>query len=418
MDFKDEIKKLGEKFVNKKDKVTTEEGTKTSFVLPFISILGYDSSDPSEVVPEFTADIGMKKGEKVDYAILSNEKPIIIIECKHLKEKLDVHKTQLERYFHVTDAKFAILTNGQTYRFYTDLVAPNKMDIEPFLEINITDFKEIEVLELSKFQKNRFDVNEILAEINANKINQNYTHQLTEIIKNELNQPSDSFVNFFIRKLSIGNVDAKVIEKFSPILKEILQGIIGKMAISIETEAFSDGQTLLKQSIVEKVKNLEKTANMLRMSMKYIDNDSDIENVQQIIKNLEQTTQNLRVRIKPIDNKEEAEQIDNTFFNDIKTAPTRIKVTFPDETVISERKVAETFVKTLQKIGLDKVKALDIISNGFPLVGNKKNDKNYNQYQVATDVFIMVHTDTNTKIKFLQKISDTLNLGLIIEKIG
>lgn len=418
MDFKDEIKKLGEKFVNKKDKVTTEEGTKTSFVLPFISILGYDSSDPSEVVPEFTADIGMKKGEKVDYAILSNEKPIIIIECKHLKEKLDVHKTQLERYFHVTDAKFAILTNGQTYRFYTDLVAPNKMDIEPFLEINITDFKEIEVLELSKFQKNRFDVNEILAEINANKINQNYTHQLTEIIKNELNQPSDSFVNFFIRKLSIGNVDAKVIEKFSPILKEILQGIIGKMAISIETEAFSDGQTLLKQSIVEKVKNLEKTANMLRMSMKYIDNDSDIENVQQIIKNLEQTTQNLRVRIKPIDNKEEAEQIDNTFFNDIKTAPTRIKVTFPDNTVISERKVAETFVKTLQKIGLDKVKALDIISNGFPLVGNKKNDKNYNQYQVATDVFIMVHTDTNTKIKFLQKISDTLNLGLIIEKIG
>ncbi len=373
MDFKDEIKKLGEQFINRKDKVTTEEGTKTSFVLPFIRVLGYDDADPCEVMPEFTTDIGMKKGEKVDYAILSNEKPIIIIECKHLKEKLDVHKTQLERYFHVTDAKFAILTNGQTYRFYTDLVAPNKMDIVPFLEIDITDFKEIEVLELSKFQKSRFDANEILAEINANKINLNYTNQLTEIIKNELNQPSDSFVNFFISKLSLGVVDAKVIEKFSPILKEILQKIIDKMAIIPAENAHNEAVAVIEISPQPKLSDYTNDENIA------------VENIENDI---------------------------------IQTTKTLLKVTFSDKTIICERKVVETFVKTLQKIGLDKVKALDIVSNGFPLVGNKKNDKNYNQYQVATDVFIMVHTDTNTKIKFLQKISDSLNLGLIIEKIG
>ena len=374
MDFKDEIKKLGEQFVNRKDKVTTEEGTKTSFVLPFIRVLGYDDADPCEVMPEFTTDIGMKKGEKVDYAILSNEKPIIIIECKHLKEKLDVHKTQLERYFHVTDAKFAILTNGQTYRFYTDLVAPNKMDIVPFLEIDITDFKEIEVLELSKFQKSRFDANEILAEINANKINLNYTNQLTEIIKNELNQPSDSFVNFFISKLSLGVVDAKVIEKFSPILKEILQKIIDKMAV-IPTENTHN----------EVVAAIETTQ---QPKLSDYTND-DIKD--KITKYIESRTP--------------------------KSVATLIKVTFDDKSVICDHSATETYVKTLQMIGLDKIKTLGMLVGGIPLIGDKK-DKKYYQYQVADDIFIMTSMSTDYKIKKIKKISDSLNLGLIIEKIG
>ena len=206
-------------------------------------------------------------------------------------------------------------------------------------------------------------------------------------------------------------------EKFSPILKEILQGIIDKMAISIENEAFSDGQTLLKQSIAEKVKNLEKTANMLRMSMKYIDNDSDIENVQQTIKNLEQTTQNLRVRIKPIDNKEEVKQIDNTFFNDTKTAPARIKVTFPDETVFFEHNATETYIKTLQEIGLGKIKNLGIMIKGVSLVGDKKH-QTYGQRRISSKIFVMTSIGTEDKIKYLKIIPDAFNLDLIIEKIG
>ena len=374
MDFKDEIKKLGEQFVNRKDKVTTEEGTKTSFVLPFIRVLGYDDADPCEVMPEFTTDIGMKKGEKVDYAILSNEKPIIIIECKHLKENLDVHKTQLERYFHVTDAKFAILTNGQTYRFYTDLVAPNKMDIVPFLEIDITDFKEIEVLELSKFQKSRFDANEILAEINANKINLNYTNQLTEIIKNELNQPSDSFVNFFISKLSLGVVDAKVIEKFSPILKEILQKIIDKMAVIPTENAHNEAVAVIETTQQPKLSDYT---------------NDDIKD--KITKYIESRTP--------------------------KSVATLIKVTFDDKSVICDHSATETYVKTLQMIGLDKIKTLGMLVSGIPLIGDKK-DKKYYQYQVADDIFIMTSMSTDDKIKKIKKISDSLNLGLIIEKIG
>lgn len=424
MDFRDKIKKLGEQFISRKDKVTTEEGTKTAFILPFIRILGYDDADPSEVVPEFTADIGMKKGEKVDYAIFSNEKPIIIIECKHHKEKLDVHKTQLERYFHVTEAKFAIITNGQTYRFYTDLVALNKMDEKPFLEIDITDFKEVEVNELSKFQKDKFNSEEILAEITANKINLDYTNHLTEIIKNELNQPSDSFVNFFISKLSIGVVDAKVIEKFSPILKEILQNVINKMPVlSIENEILEDSQVLLKESMAERIKNMEKTANTLRMSMKYFEDDNNIENIQESIKNLERRTQDLRTIIKPVDGEDKAKHLEQTQqVDDVETDTSKgikmlIKVTFPDKTVICERNATETYIKTFQIIGLDKIKNLGIVMNGIPLIHNKKDEK-YQQRQISSDVFLMTSMNTDNKVKYLKLASDTFNLGLIIEKIG
>ena len=47
-----------------------------------ISILGYDVFNPLEFCPEYTADVGIKKGEKVDYAILEDGKPNILIDVK------------------------------------------------------------------------------------------------------------------------------------------------------------------------------------------------------------------------------------------------------------------------------------------------------------------------------------------------
>ncbi|MFT6205197.1 MAG: hypothetical protein ACJA1O_002813, partial [Spirosomataceae bacterium] len=142
MDIHSKLRELAEKVSTLKDRIETEESTKHAFVLPFINILGYDTFNPIEVVPEFTADLGLKKGEKVDYAIFQDDKPILIIECKNWKENLNVHNSQLFRYFHVTQTRFALLTNGIDYRFYTDLEHPNKMDEKPFLEFNILSLKE------------------------------------------------------------------------------------------------------------------------------------------------------------------------------------------------------------------------------------------------------------------------------------
>ena len=153
MDFIDQVKQFSKRVEGLKDSIFTEEATKTSIIMPFFAMLGYDVFNPQEFVPEFTADVGIKKGEKVDYAILLDNKPSILIEAKSINEKLEKHDSQLFRYFGTTEAKFAILTNGIIYKFFTDLEQPNRMDEKPFLVINILDVKEMQVVELKKFSK-------------------------------------------------------------------------------------------------------------------------------------------------------------------------------------------------------------------------------------------------------------------------
>jgi hypothetical protein len=139
MSFYDDIKNFSQRIVTLKDSIQTEEATKMSLIVPFFQLLGYDVFNPAEFCPEYTADVGIKKGEKVDYAIIVNDEPSILIECKWCGDSLDKHGSQLFRYFGTSPAKFGILTNGVLYRFYTDLDESNKMDLTPFLEINLLD---------------------------------------------------------------------------------------------------------------------------------------------------------------------------------------------------------------------------------------------------------------------------------------
>ena len=132
MDFIDQIKQFSERVSKLMDGIQTEEATKTSIIMPFFSLLGYDIFNPDEFVPEYTADVGIKKGEKVDYAILRDGNPVILIECKWIGENLQNHDSQLFRYFGTSTAKFAILTNGRFYKFFTDLEAPTKWTPFPF----------------------------------------------------------------------------------------------------------------------------------------------------------------------------------------------------------------------------------------------------------------------------------------------
>lgn len=185
MDFKDALKQLSERVDKVKDSLQTEEATKTALVMPFLQILGYDVFNPMEVMPEFTCDIGTKRGEKIDYAIFKDDQPIILIEAKHWAQDLNLHDNQLLRYFHVSNAKFGILTNGILYRFYTDLEKPNKMDEKPFLELNLSDLRNSQIEELKKFHKTNFDLNNILSSANELK----YTGELKSIISREFANP-------------------------------------------------------------------------------------------------------------------------------------------------------------------------------------------------------------------------------------
>jgi predicted type IV restriction endonuclease len=214
MDLKDQLKQIADKIIKFKESTKTEEATKNAFVMPFIGALGYDIFNPQEVVPEFTADIGIKQGEKVDYAILKDDLPIILIECKHWTDVLNIHNTQLLRYFNVTKAKFAILTNGINYLFYTE-EEPNKMDEKPFLDINIFEIKDNQVEELKKFHKSYFNIDSILATATTLK----WSNEIKILLNNEFKQPSDHFIKYLVNQVYTGRATEKVMKLFSEIVK-------------------------------------------------------------------------------------------------------------------------------------------------------------------------------------------------------
>jgi predicted type IV restriction endonuclease len=218
MEFKEEIKQLGEKVFKLKDQIKTEEATKSAFVMPLIQILGYDLFNPIEVVPEFVTDFGAKNVEKVDYAIFKDNQPVLIIECKHHLENVDKHYTQTHKYFHLTKARFAVLTNGIQYNFYTDLDAPNKMDEKPFLSFDITSIKEQQIKELAKFHKSGFDINTILTTASELK----YSNAIRAVLTTELSTPSPEFVKYFINKIYDGRITENVLLQFTDIVKRTI----------------------------------------------------------------------------------------------------------------------------------------------------------------------------------------------------
>ena len=225
MDFIDQLKQFSKRVESMKDSIQTEEATKTAIIMPFFSMLGYDVFNPQEFVPEFTADVGIKKGEKVDYAIIRDGQPVILIECKSISENLDRHDSQLFRYFGTTTAKFAILTNGIIYRFYTDLDSPNKMDDDPFLTINILDVRENQVPELKKFSKSVFDIDSIFSTASELK----YVHEFKRVFTEQLDTPADDFIRFFLQGCYSGPKTQNVIEKFRPGLRKALNDLISEM---------------------------------------------------------------------------------------------------------------------------------------------------------------------------------------------
>jgi len=224
MEIQAELKKLSEKIKAMKEQIETEEATKTAFVLPFINLLGYDIFNPTEVMPEFTADLGLKKGEKVDYAVFQDNNPILIIECKNWKENLDSHTSQLVRYFHVSKSRFALLTNGIEYRFFSDLEETNKMDTKPFLEFDLTKLKDNTIAEISKFHKSNFDVDKIVTNASSLK----YTKEIKKTFSNELAEPSEDFIRLFASKVYGGRMTGKVMEQFKELTQKAINQFISE----------------------------------------------------------------------------------------------------------------------------------------------------------------------------------------------
>ncbi|MCR2039662.1 type I restriction endonuclease [Campylobacter helveticus] len=241
MDFENQLNSIVETIVERKGLVNTEEATKMTFIMPFLKALGYDVFNPSVVVPEYTADIGTKKGEKVDYAIFKDAKPFILIEAKNHTENLDNHNNQLVRYFNTNSSiKFAILTNGIEYRFFTDIERQNLMDKIPFLIVNLEKLKPRDIKDLKRFIYTDLNLDEILNIAMEKK----YCRGIQEIFKNEIENPSDEFVSFFAKQMTEKRMTSGILDEFRVYIKKSFKEIVNDIAYEKITSIKNNLQNL------------------------------------------------------------------------------------------------------------------------------------------------------------------------------
>jgi hypothetical protein len=248
MEIKEKLYVLAARVEKIVDQIKTEEGTKQSLILPFFQILGYDVFNPLEFCPEFDADYGIKKGEKVDYAIIIDGEPIILIEAKACSDNLDKHGAQLFRYFNSSKAKFGVLTNGVKYRFFTDLDETNKMDQKPFFEVNLLNLNDTQISYLKNFERDSLDVNSILSTAEELK----YSNLIKDFLKQQLASPSEDFANYILSHIYEGRKTATVVEKFLPIVKRAFNQLITE-TLSTKFAETLKGDTPLSNDIKQEI---------------------------------------------------------------------------------------------------------------------------------------------------------------------
>lgn len=223
MDLTTRLAELQKRAIEHREVLLTEEAAKTALVMPFIQALGYDVFDPAEVVPEYIADVGTKKGEKVDYAICSGGNVSVLIECKPSSSELNInHAAQLFRYFSVTSARLAILTNGVVYQFYSDIEAPNKMDDKPFFTFGMDAIKPADVKTLENFVKSTFDIHRIVKEAGNLKIQS----LLRKELEKEFAEPSEGFVKLMARRVYSGNITAAIKDNTAKLLASTITTLV------------------------------------------------------------------------------------------------------------------------------------------------------------------------------------------------
>jgi hypothetical protein len=253
VEFSERLAALAAKIKQQRSIIETEEATKNAFVMPFISaVLGYDVFNPLEVVPEFTADVGIKKGEKIDYAIVRDGEVQILIECKRTADALRIeHASQLFRYFAATNARVAVLTNGEVYQFYTDLDAPNRMDAKPFLILDLNDIDETLIPELMKLSKDVFDLESIINSAEELK----YIGELKRAIAKQFQSPDADWVKFLTGKVYEGAFTQRIRDQFT--------GLVGKATRQFHSDQVNDRlKAALRDSSLPAVPDAELAASV------------------------------------------------------------------------------------------------------------------------------------------------------------
>lgn len=240
MDLSESVRDLAKRANVARQTAKSEEATKNAAILPFLRTLGFDVFDVRQVIPEYTADVGVKKGEKVDYALKIDDQITMLVEAKPINLDLsDAQYSQLYRYFSVTDARIGLLTNGRQYWFFSDIDEPNRMDRLPFFSFDLESFDDADVRELAKFHRERFDFNAILSTAATMK----YTHAAARYLAEQMREPDEDFVKLVGRQIYDGNMTKSAIEQLrNPVRSAFEQIIRDRIQDRIQVAFQSDGQ--------------------------------------------------------------------------------------------------------------------------------------------------------------------------------
>jgi predicted type IV restriction endonuclease len=238
MSFKEDVADLAKRAISAQAVAQTEEATKNAIVMPFLRVLGFDVFDPTQVIPEFVADVGLKKGEKIDYAVKICDRIEYLVEAKSVSTSLrDAQYSQLFRYFHTCDANIGILTNGLNIWFFTDLEAPNKMDATPFFKFDLLSYDDNDLKELEKFHKTNFSIENIQAAASSLK----YLRGAMAFIEGQWNSPDEEFVRLVARGFYDGKLTGAVVNELKPIVRRAFDDLFRQRAKHKIDVAFDAG---------------------------------------------------------------------------------------------------------------------------------------------------------------------------------
>jgi len=227
-EFKQRLLAFAKVAVTRAEKIDNEAATNIQLVQPFLTLLGYDVTNPDEVSPEHHADFSDKYQNKVDYAILRSGQPIIAFESKKVNAPLRDGYGQLKSYFNaLSSIALGVLTDGLRYEFCTDSDKIHMMDDAAYLKFNLKEIDAVGTIDenllrdIAAIRKDTFNPENVGAEAKRKLL----IESIVRTLKAFKEAPSDEVVHFFLSHGDTGNlighkVTKKVIEKHRQDVRE------------------------------------------------------------------------------------------------------------------------------------------------------------------------------------------------------
>src|SRR3989339_1149197 len=332
------------------DYFSNEQAVRTQLIEPILNVLGWRTSNPKFVKPNAPDE----DGKIPDYTLLKNSKTTLIVEAKNLKVDLQNKNIidQLANYCFKSGIDFGILTNGVKWLLF------------------------------KTFERNPKDRIIWQADLEKDKIDY-VTRSLS------------SFTYANIDTLDTLLKKSKTLDNNWKLLIESTDSVV----------------TIISQKLLEKIKQTEPTFKIEPTDLITFAQGKLVE----LFELSEFDEEEKGDEILPDEKKTEFAEVEDVIFKRLQKNKIRdkISVTFPDKTVIKHKKVVDTFVETIKRIGPEKILPLNLYRAGVAIISDIK-DNFYYQHKIGK-YWIMVHTSTKEKIAVLNEINDNLNLKLKIE---